>query len=359
MDELTMLREFRASEPGPSAVEAESARAALLAVIRTGRPSRGGRVPGSDSRRPRRDALAAAWSGLAAATAVAIPVALAAIVTGPAPHSGSLPGGPARQMTAPQLLSKIADVAASARFPAVTDSQFEYIATEVSDSTRHGSTSRGLTARRPTHARQIWIPVADLCRSGLLVENGLRFFTPAHDIELSSGGSGPAQFSGPAQLSEPAQADHAVLALPASCPDRGGLADPTYRLLQSLPANPHALLKMIYAAHLGGQSPGREAFTTIGDLLRESIAPPQVSATLYRAAALIPGVRVIPAARDAIGRPGVAVSYAFRGAQQEWIFSKTTLQLLGERDVSKRAVEDTAIITRAFTSRPGQVPSAG
>jgi hypothetical protein len=50
----------------------------------------------------------------------------------------------------------------------------------------------------------------------------------------------------------------------STCPDRGSLPDPTYRLLQSLPTNPHALLKLIYAAHPGGQTPDQEAFITIG-----------------------------------------------------------------------------------------------
>lgn len=54
---------------------------------------------------------------------------------------------------------------------------------------------------------------------------------------------------------------------------------------------------------------GQEAFITIGDLLRNTIAPPRVAAALYRAAALIPGVTLIPDATDAIGRPGVAVGH--------------------------------------------------
>ena len=76
--------------------------------------------------------------------------------------------------------------------------------------------------------------------------------------------------------------------------------EPSYRLLQSLPTDPHALLNLIYKATKGaGQSPDQEAFTTIGDLLRESIAPPDVSAALFRAAALIPGVSVIHHGADA------------------------------------------------------------
>jgi hypothetical protein len=143
-------------------------------------------------------------------------------------------------------------------------------------------------------------------------------------------------------------------------PNLGNLGDPTYRLLQSPPTDPHALLKMIYAAHHSGLSPDEQAFSTIGDLLRESIAPPKISAALYQAAALIPGVSVIPNAVDAIGRPGVGVSLTFRGEQQEWIFSKTTLVLLGERDVINGTLTGkSAIITRAFADRPGEVPPAG
>jgi len=78
------------------------------------------------------------------------------------------------------------------------------------------------------------------------------------------------------------------------------------------------------------------AFTTIGDLLDQSIAPPAVSAALYRAAALIPGVTVVQHVKDAIGRPGVAVAFAFRGTTSEWIFDCKTLLWLGEREFVTR-----------------------
>jgi hypothetical protein len=59
------------------------------------------------------------------------------------------------------------------------------------------------------------------------------------------------------------------------CPSIGSLNVATYRLLQSLPTDPHALLAMIYKAGRGyGLSPDQEAFVTIGDLLRDKIAPP-------------------------------------------------------------------------------------
>ena len=54
--------------------------------------------------------------------------------------------------------------------------------------------------------------------------------------------------------------------------------DPTYRFLQSLPTDPPALLSLIEQQMQGQLPRPEEAFTTIGDLLGEAIAPPRVSA---------------------------------------------------------------------------------
>ena len=78
--------------------------------------------------------------------------------------------------------------------------------------------------------------------------------------------------------------------------------DPTYRFLQWLPTNPHALLSLIEQEMQGQLPRPEEAFTTIGDLIGQAIAPPAVSAALYRAAALIPGVTVVTR-RDGRDRP--------------------------------------------------------
>jgi hypothetical protein len=138
-------------------------------------------------------------------------------------------------------------------------------------------------------------------------------------------------------------------------------------LLQSLPTDPHALLSLIERQMSGQQPPPHEAFITIGDLLRESIAPPQVSAALYRAAALIPGVTVVADAKDAIGRHGVAVAMTVEDVRYEWIFNKRTLRYLGERDLNIAKPRDlnitvgsiaseAAVLQRAFVDHAGQVP---
>jgi hypothetical protein len=138
--------------------------------------------------------------------------------------------------------------------------------------------------------------------------------------------------------------------------------DPTYRLLQGLPTDPRALLDLIYAQTKGeGPSPDAEAFTTIGDLMRETIVPPRTAAALYRAAALIPGVTVVGHATDAAGRAGVAVAWTVGQDRDEWIFNPGTGQFLGELDyntVTGAVTGESSVMQRAFTARAGQLPPA-
>ncbi|MGW2512371.1 CU044_5270 family protein [Streptomyces scopuliridis] len=157
-------------------------------------------------------------------------------------------------------------------------------------------------------------------------------------------------------------------------PGRGNLNLPTYQFLAQLPTEPAALLKLIYQdANLnhgpGSDSttgPDQEAFVIIGDLLRASIAPPEVSAALYRAAARIPGVVTVPNSVDAVGRHGVAVARVHDGERIEWIFNKKTTRLLGERTVlvednawgkAGTAVTSTAITDSGIADEAGRLPT--
>src|SRR5207237_741773 len=75
----------------------------------------------------------------------------------------------------------------------------------------------------------------------------------------------------------------------------GTADDPTvYAALAQLPTDPVQLLQEIRAETVGrAGSADYAAFDQIGELVHESIAPPDVAAALYRAAALIPGVEVV------------------------------------------------------------------
>jgi len=77
----------------------------------------------------------------------------------------------------------------------------------------------------------------------------------------------------------------------------------TRRQLLATSTNPRTLYARLYAA---GGSPA-EVFTEIGDTLRSRPAPATLRAALYRALALVPGVRLVGRVTDSVGRHGTAV----------------------------------------------------
>lgn len=274
------------------------------------------RTPRPRRWRARGPIVAIAGAGVAIVAAVAVVVS---VLGGPGPGSGGSGGSGA------VLLARVARAAAGQTTPVVRDDQYMYVATEGAFETTIVGLNGSVTTRMdPLSKRQIWISVSDLCRPGLLRTDG-------QDTKLTDNPG-------------------------AACPDRGSLNDPTYRLLQSLPTDPRTLLNMIYTVEKGhGQTPDQEAFTTIGDLLRESIASPEVSAALYRAAALIPGVTAVPDVENAIGTHGMGVTFG----GETWVFDKTTLTMIGERDIDAttgKVAGETAILARGFVDRPGQLP---
>jgi hypothetical protein len=109
-----------------------------------------------------------------AAIAAATAVALVMTAGGAAPPETSTPLSPGTPHTVAQLLAKIADAAASQPAPVVKDSDFTYIRSMDAytvDTIKNGhETSR----MKPLHERQIWLPVANICVTGLLIEHGAR-----------------------------------------------------------------------------------------------------------------------------------------------------------------------------------------
>ncbi|MCO5992581.1 CU044_5270 family protein [Actinoallomurus rhizosphaericola] len=103
-----------------------------------------------------------------------------------------------------------------------------------------------------------------------------------------------------------------------------------YRQLAALPSDPAALLDRLYTRQ-GDRDPGR-AFDQIQTLMSEVVVPPATRAALYRATALIPGVRVVSDSQDALGRKGIAVAFDKDGERTEWVFDKTSFAYLGDRD---------------------------
>ena len=288
--------------------------------------------------------LVALTATTVAAVVAAAGLTLTALSGHHGPGTGDLPAG---NTAAARLLDKIATAAASQPRLNVRNDQYMYIASEDRWSSTYVSGGGQRTVVGPLHKREIWLSVSNLCKPGLLIDP-----SPGPATKLNDGAG-------------------------SSCPNRGGWGDPTYRFLQSLPTDPRTLLNMIYAATKGaGQSPDQEAFTTIGDMLREAVAPPDISAALYRAAALIPGVRVVPHVTDILGRSGIGVQFARKVIQSPapgvpyretydpngpiWIFHPRSLLWMGENDGSLHGkAMGEVVLKRAIVDHLGQLPSGG
>jgi hypothetical protein len=264
-------------------------------------------------------AAAAGAAGLAAAVA-AVSVSVLDQSPPPPPTLTSILTEAVSHLKAVRLLISVAAVAGRRPLVVVTSSQFAYVEGMVSFG------SKGGPAPAQTHLQQVWRPATDLCAGGLVLEYGQRY----------------------------------SLAARKKCPDHGQLqANPTYPLLRSLPTDPQALLATLRKVRFPGVPPDEAAFFTIGNI-QESVVPPDVSAALYRAAALLPEVTAGPSAYDPIGRPGVEVSFILGGAEEQWIFDPSTLRLLGETGFSSGVLtSESAILKRAIVDRAGELPSGG
>ncbi|WP_371497330.1 CU044_5270 family protein [Kitasatospora sp. NBC_00374] len=132
---------------------------------------------------------------------------------------------------------------------------------------------------------------------------------------------------------------------------------PDHDYLAALPTDPAQLLARVRAEGSGksGQ-PDAEAFRAIGELIHGELLTPGVRAAFYRAAALIPGVTLVPDVVDATGRPGIAVALVSPegtgdgAARSEWIFDPTGRTYLGRREVQVTDGREAKAGTVLFTN---------
>ncbi|GAA4851265.1 CU044_5270 family protein [Kitasatospora terrestris] len=269
--------------------------------------------------RPKRRLGWLALPALAGGLAVAVALSSGGAQPAPpaqaqAPASAGAERPPAgKGSSAVLVLDHIAAVAAAKPAKDVKPNQFVHVKSTVAFAGLHISDSGNRYVPGTPHQRQIWLSV-DGSRPGLLVEEGQTPPTrtkPGDTWAPNPDGSIPLQPN-----------------------DHPSVNSPTYQFLAGLPTDPDALLKEIYEGVANGKQNGdRGAFATIGNLLREQIAPPGVTAGLYRAAGKIPGVEVSDDAVDASGRHGFGVAHVDGGVRYEWIFDRSSYEFLGERDV--------------------------
>jgi len=88
----------------------------------------------------------------------------------------------------------------------------------------------------------------------------------------------------------------------------------TWDQLYALPTDSRALESKLRATRLtGGKDANSQLFTLVGGLISESPAPPALRKALWEIAARIPGVTLVGAVKDSIGRPGIEIRRDFEG----------------------------------------------
>jgi hypothetical protein len=310
MDELKVLRSLGADVPPPSAAAKRAARVRLLEHTSAARHRR--------------------WLGLRrphVAGAIAA-VGLVAILA-----SGILPLGRGPDPAAAAALNSAADVADA--LPDVAADGFRYTRSEGAYVSGIGGEAgvHGVWALVPVN-REIWIKPDG---SGRLLQSygELIWFGPADEARWEAMGS-------PNMGTEPM--DMWFQALPPgadpSAPQPAGSGSLHYEDVDSLPSEVAAMRDVIRARAEanGGGATNLEMFTIVGDLLRETVAAPDVRAALYRVAAELDGVELIGPVTDRIGRAGTAVAMTGdqSGAGRErrtLIFDPETSMLLAEEQV--------------------------
>ncbi|HEY4850558.1 MAG TPA: CU044_5270 family protein [Streptosporangiaceae bacterium] len=277
---------------------------------------------------------------LAGATAVAAAAAITAgLVAGSPgrPRPGGHPGRGVAVIDVAYVLGHAASAAAAAYQPVPLPGQFIYVtsvATELSMSGGGGCPTSAPSADFPgcnappvawlfTNDRKIW-QSADGSQAG-----ALRIVHRSQ--QKLPWGVTPPPLAGSRVEWDPLPAD----TCPGKAPARG-----TYAFLTTLPTARAQLRAWIYQHKGGGQPADEQAWTDIGDMLREMLVPPKLAAALFQVAATIPGVTVVRHATDAAGRSGIAVARydSGLGADAELIFDPHSYQFLGERSVMAKPV---------------------
>lgn len=293
MDELDLVRGFRAGAPAP-------AHAARLAA----RDAVGERID--------RDGRRRAWRGwrlprLAPLAAAAV-ILVALMVVLPV-----LDGGRGSGTAAARELRTLASVAAQQPDAQLAPGTFAYTRSEamwMSTSTNVDDATTTTTLSTP-FTREIWI---GLDGSGRILET-----TGDPSAALATAPSPDHNWDATFGAGE--------LALPLN------MWDFTPELLERLADDPAALgAEIRQRAETIDQPVAYESFVIVGDLLRESVAPAKVRAALFKVAAEIPGVELLGTVEDPAGRTGTAVAYTHDGVRSELIFDPATALLLAERD---------------------------
>jgi hypothetical protein len=294
-DELDLVRRFRADEPDAGEDTITVARAALTRAI-----AAAALAPSP----PRRHYAARAWRVRGALLTATL--AIAVLVVWPFGSGGGSSVSPALAAT----LNQLGQIAANG--PSLVPHRGQYLYVESASNQESDAIVNGKECfTYASERRRVWIGAHG---SGLLRESfGTATFTSAADRSLCDAMPKGA-------ISQPGTSN---LWFAPHCFSIGPNND-----VNALSTDPRTLLVEMRRADGGPRSAG-EDFVHVGDFLRETDARPALRAALYRATALIPGVRLLGTVRDHLGRTGLGVAYR----NHELIFNPRTAALMAEQTI--------------------------
>jgi hypothetical protein len=316
MDEITVLREFRAGEPGPSPELISAARGALLAAIEADsplHPAAPGHGHAPRQARSGRVRLAIAAGAIAGLAAVA--VGAAAGVSGP-----GRPAPAHAQLTAALVLRQAA--AAVAHQVPASGRVFFAESESVAISGGVFSVESGGVVKQ--HVVPDHYPAPALQKFWLSRHGGALVDDPAI-------GPRPVRVHGGIPISGRKRLPDGGFLI------SGGPGDyVSWRQISQLPTAQGPLRAYIAGlARKSGDKPFAAAeFQAICQLLNESPAPPAVRAALYDLAATLPGAKLIQRTHDLVGRAATEVYLDGGSFGQALLFSPATGAVLGEEGLS-------------------------
>ncbi len=259
----------------------------------------------------------------------AVAVAAVVIVSGRTEHRAS----PASAAAA-QALQSAARAAGRSHAPVPRDDQFFNVRT--SETLRVAPAAR-LPKATIVVVRRSWTSISRPGRGEDMLKN-VRFPTPSDQAKWERAGR-------PLEQLTPAIGRPMTLSPLRRYKFPGGAK--TRQQLIALPDSPEYLARLM-GADTGASS--QRLLRLVSPLLYQPL-PAHVQAGLYRAIALVPGLRFLGATRDELGRGGVAVAAGSPASRLEFIFDPTTGAPLVQRETARGVVlNQTVLIRRAVVN---------
>jgi hypothetical protein len=325
MNELDLIRSFRADMPTPSAAATATAERAWRRAKQRG---------------PRWTRWAPRWAPRALAGAVLVAAVSAAALILPSQQDSRLGTQPA---SAAETLRHAAAVHVGGMTRPLRPGEYWYVRRRTEWATVSESAG-GWAVYRP-QVREDWISL-DGARHWRTHPVGPLRFPSSSDREHWEDAGRP--IVSPRSEDHVAPAQHESFYL--------GDAALTYAQLIDLPRDPQALYRRMHDAAVEcecGNGVDEETFVIAGDLLRDNPIPVDLRAAILRAAALIPDIELIAHQRDVAGRPGVGVAFDAPGPRRSvLIFDPQTYELLGENEGGGGSADIESAIVTSPNERP-------